>query len=522
MESTRDFSGYMHRRAATYGTDDENSSLGGLRETIEEDAPYDFTESDEELRGSYSEQQFEEMRSSNEGFAGEAGGHFYGPNSRQTPQETIPAHHSHGHRSLGGSTHSTHGMFIDNLTPQNYNLLANCSRAGQDHPGVNVPVLTQEGQFRIVTNEEARLLLELQNAADRGESEQQDGGRGLKLLFNTVEQANDWSNQGSETLVDPTIPRSVREQKAVVLALLEAMMSVDSAEDNEGMLKPFREGRYPRERMEVACWNVLDQCIQRHERGPLLASYDAKMKQSAKIENFRERMGHIIEALACHKTICKHLLDAPYLLSFVDDPLGAKNRVVANKALNKRKGEVMSAGKEALGHTSTPGTRGRPRKISIASGSGSVGTSSSARPAAKAKQAPRVTPRSRQNPSTPAGYEAAGMGNLTVASPTPADHSTMRGQRPHGSPGHENLEEVGEAPYNPYDPDLAVAGPQGQEEGQANPKRARGHMAPPPPTPAKRPSRSAAKATSSRTKKRPGETTDDKDYAPSSKKKGPR
>lgn len=64
---------------------------------------------------------------------------------------------------------------------------------------------------------------------------------------------------------------------------------------------------------------------------------------------FAERMTRVLNCLETQKTICKHLLDAPYMHQFVDDPQAAYKRVIANKTLNKRKGEVMNAGKQVLG-----------------------------------------------------------------------------------------------------------------------------------------------------------------------------
>jgi hypothetical protein len=62
-----------------------------------------------------------------------------------------------------------------------------------------------------------------------------------------------------------------------------------------------------------------------------------------------------------HKTICKHLLDPLYVYHFVDDPVQAEKRVVANRLLNKRKGEVMNAGKQVLG-TRRPGAKKKAGK----------------------------------------------------------------------------------------------------------------------------------------------------------------
>ena len=68
---------------------------------------------------------------------------------------------------------------------------------------------------------------------------------------------------------------------------------------------------------------------------------------------FTERITRILQCLSTQKTICKHLLDPLYMHQFVDDPVSAYKRVIANKTLNKRKGEVMNAGKQVLGAKKT-------------------------------------------------------------------------------------------------------------------------------------------------------------------------
>ncbi|OAX79106.1 hypothetical protein ACJ72_06575 [Emergomyces africanus] len=174
-----------------------------------------------------------------------------------------------------------------------------------------------------------------------------------ELQFSCVEEANAWRAFEVHVDYDPTIPKSLDVKRQIVTEMLKAMKSIEFAEDNEGMIRPFRENKHNPIRMEIVCWNILDSCISRHENGPLLAIYDGKAKNTGQLPTFRERMEKIIDCLWTQKTICKHLLDAYYLFTFVDDPICAKNRVVANKNLNKRKGEVMNAGKKALGDSRT-------------------------------------------------------------------------------------------------------------------------------------------------------------------------
>ncbi|KAL2004003.1 hypothetical protein VTN02DRAFT_1066 [Thermoascus thermophilus] len=183
-------------------------------------------------------------------------------------------------------------------------------------------------------------------------------GVDINTRFSSAEEANGSCRKSFDIPPDPTIPHAIEQKRAIVRTLCKAMKSVDLAEDNPGMVRPFAERKYSDTRIEIACWNILEFCIERHTTGPLLAAYDVKPKHSGDFPTFRQRIERIIEGLL--KTICKHLLDPFYLLTFIDDPVGCQKRVVANKKLNKRKGEVMIAGKHALGHT---------RANSIASGS---------------------------------------------------------------------------------------------------------------------------------------------------------
>ncbi|KAJ9195168.1 hypothetical protein DTO164E3_6929 [Paecilomyces variotii] len=190
-------------------------------------------------------------------------------------------------------------------------------------------------------------------------------GVDMETIFSSAEEASSYYSQEFHLPPDDSVPTTIEQKKAIVKALCTAIMSVEKAEDNPGMIRPFAECKYSPRRVELACWHLLEACITRHVSGPLLAAYDVKYKQSSDIPTFAERMDRIFKCLVTQKTICKHLLDPFYLYTFVDDPIGAHKRVIANKTLNRRKGEVMNAGKQVLGHgrvnpaagTITPGSR---------------------------------------------------------------------------------------------------------------------------------------------------------------------
>ncbi|KAE8367315.1 hypothetical protein BDV27DRAFT_155022 [Aspergillus caelatus] len=182
--------------------------------------------------------------------------------------------------------------------------------------------------------------------------------------YASLEEANESQRPSVRLPEDPTIPHTQIQKRAIVKQMCNAMASTHRAQDNKPMIKPFRDNRYSDRRMEAACWQVLETAIERHTFGPLLSAFDVKAKNHEMV-TFATRIDKIIECLMLHKTICKHLLDPLYVYHFVDDPVQAEKRVVANRLLNKRKGEVMNAGKQVLG-TRKPGAKKRSGKAARA------------------------------------------------------------------------------------------------------------------------------------------------------------
>ena len=184
-----------------------------------------------------------------------------------------------------------------------------------------------------------------------------------ELIFDNCQDAYTWRARlrtvNPQAAADSTIPRTPEQKKAAVKLVFKAYKSVALATDNPGMLKAFEEQKHDNRHVETICWSIVEGCIDRCDRGPLLNAYEPeKAKNTASIKTFAERLDAIVESLSRQKTICKHLLDAPYLNRFLDDPVGAKQRVESNRKLNKRKGGVMDVGKKALGMS---GRKGRPR-----------------------------------------------------------------------------------------------------------------------------------------------------------------
>jgi hypothetical protein len=191
-------------------------------------------------------------------------------------------------------------------------------------------------------------------------------------LFNSLQEAVHWQSQQvveDKPEYDKTIPRSLHAKKACVKLLFKAWKSTGSATDNPRMKEPFEEERHDNARVECVCWRVLEALICRSEQGPLLVAYDpTKAKYNPTIGSFAVRFDEVVTSLREQKTICKHLLDSPYINTFVDDPVYARNRVASNRDLNNKKGNTMSLGKnhkEAESGTSrTKGTK-RQRPASV-------------------------------------------------------------------------------------------------------------------------------------------------------------
>ncbi|ETN42273.1 uncharacterized protein HMPREF1541_04214 [Cyphellophora europaea CBS 101466] len=149
---------------------------------------------------------------------------------------------------------------------------------------------------------------------------------------------------------DHTIPITPQALKSHIRVLVRAFNNSQNCDDNKGMVKPFLERRHDQKLVECLCWEILQACISRSVFvDPLLTSWDlSKARDSVSLDNFAMRFDAIAVAMFSSKTICKHLFDAPYRYSFVDDPVKAKSRVESNRALNKLKAAQMTAGKQIV------------------------------------------------------------------------------------------------------------------------------------------------------------------------------
>ena len=76
-------------------------------------------------------------------------------------------------------------------------------------------------------------------------------------IFSSAEEANSAAPETEASSIDLTVPDTLEQEKAIVKALFNAMKRVDLALDNRNMVRPFEEGKYSDQRIEMTCWNIL-------------------------------------------------------------------------------------------------------------------------------------------------------------------------------------------------------------------------------------------------------------------------
>lgn len=149
--------------------------------------------------------------------------------------------------------------------------------------------------------------------------------------------------------VDHTIPRTQAQLRAHALALFKAFKCIpEECQDRDDMKKWFVDQRHNNQLVEVKCWEILHECINRSVTITNLveAHEPNKFRFKAGSMTFAERFDIIKETMALSKTICKHLFDVSFALKFVDDPAHNRARVESNRLLNTKKAEIMRRGKE--------------------------------------------------------------------------------------------------------------------------------------------------------------------------------
>ena len=248
-------------------------------------------------------------------------------------------------------------------------------------------------------------------------------------LFDSLQESCNWRDmqmvpEEAQPEYDETIPRTLIHKKACVKLLFKAWKSIGAAEDNEGIIKPFEQERHDNARVECLCWMLLEALIRRCEKGPLLIAYDpVKSKDTPGLPTFAERFDEVIISLAQQKTICKHLFDAPYINTFVDDPVRSRSRVASNRQLNKKKGTIMAEGKKGLNMDSKT-RRSKKRKHTKRSPSPSSDEEMSDDEQAESYSASPDTPRSLLSRSAQRSRSRNGTARRDTKCPSKYTHSS--------------------------------------------------------------------------------------------------
>lgn len=151
--------------------------------------------------------------------------------------------------------------------------------------------------------------------------------------------------------VDPTIPTSLEQRRALVGLLVQAFKSVGKAEDNENVLIAFKNQVHDNILVESVCWNILELCIKRcSSTKPLQSTYGITSIKKSVVQNtddFCTLFDNVVDTLATFKCVCKQLFDPEAMVLLVDDPVGRQNKTRSNKAGNKTKGDALKIAKGA-------------------------------------------------------------------------------------------------------------------------------------------------------------------------------
>ncbi|KAL8788955.1 MAG: hypothetical protein Q9195_007071 [Heterodermia aff. obscurata] len=127
--------------------------------------------------------------------------------------------------------------------------------------------------------------------------------------------------------------------------MYEAMMDTDHTEDNPGMIKTWNGLRKETNKVRKVCEQLLETCYALEHNG---APLQTAIKTQFSYESIPHRVDELCKAFRTQKTMCKHLMEAPYIYQVVDDPKLAASRVVNNRKVNKGKKYAIEAGRNAL------------------------------------------------------------------------------------------------------------------------------------------------------------------------------
>ncbi|KAL9104560.1 MAG: hypothetical protein Q9163_000534 [Psora crenata] len=129
--------------------------------------------------------------------------------------------------------------------------------------------------------------------------------------------------------------QNANQDKILVSCLVTAMRDMDETEDNPGMLDTWLR--------------IMKEKVGKIEKEIMYKAHGQKPEPLGEkrpiyvYESFKQRFD------ATQKTVCKHLLEDPYVYQVVDDPMHALRRVRNNRRVNQQKKEAIDEGRKRLG-----------------------------------------------------------------------------------------------------------------------------------------------------------------------------
>ncbi|KAL9126430.1 MAG: hypothetical protein Q9217_004522 [Psora testacea] len=137
------------------------------------------------------------------------------------------------------------------------------------------------------------------------------------------------------------VGRNASQDKALFECLVTAMREMTVPEDNPGVLDTWQKLMNEKKaKIESVCRDLVEYIWKAHGQKPEPLGEKPPLYV---YETFKRRFD------ATQKTICKHLLEDPYIVQVVDDPIHCLKRVQNNRRVNQQKKEAIDEGRKRLG-----------------------------------------------------------------------------------------------------------------------------------------------------------------------------
>ena len=137
----------------------------------------------------------------------------------------------------------------------------------------------------------------------------------LTTSFENKQQAQLYLTQlrVERQVADDTLPRTPEQKRQLAAILFQAFKSQAKANDGQRSLAPFSTGLYENKLVEILCWRILDNCIERSSIDSLLKPFGGDLVGTPALEvPFADHYDAIIRALSMWKTTAKQAFEPPY------------------------------------------------------------------------------------------------------------------------------------------------------------------------------------------------------------------